>query len=132
MSVSDPIADMLNRIRNAQMAGIGEIVMPHSKIKGDIARLMQREGYLDEVAVAGEGHQKMLRIALKFLGTREPGIRGLRRISKPGLRQYATSANLPRVLGGMGIAILSTSSGIMTDREARKKKVGGEVLCHVW
>jgi small subunit ribosomal protein S8 len=132
MSVIDPIADMLNRIRNAQMTGIRDVAIPYSRLNANIAQIMLREGYLDKAAAEGAGTAKTLNLTLKFFDAHTPCIRGLRRVSKPGLRQYAGAANLPRVLGGMGIAIVSTSAGILTDREAREKKIGGEVLCYVW
>lgn len=132
MSVCDPIADMLTRIRNALRAGQDAVVVPHSVLKGEIARVLKKEGFIaDYVAEKQSGH-KVLRIELKYGPDRTPVIRGLRRVSKPGLRQYATAKKVPLVVGGMGIAVLSTSRGIMTDREARAQKIGGEVLCYVW
>ena len=132
MSFSDPIADMLNRIRNAHAAGRDLAEMPHSKLKSEVARILKREGYIKDFSVEGPGTAKTLRVFLKYQGDRQPIIRGMRRVSKPGLRRYVTCAKIPRVLGGMGIAILSTPAGIVVDREARKLKVGGEVLCSVW
>lgn len=132
MSQTDPIADMLTRIRNAAKAGLATVEMPHARLKSDIARLLKREGYItDFVAEAPEG-RKVLRVYLKYGPGRVSVIRGLRRISKPGLRRYAATRSLPRVMGGMGVAILSTSKGVLTDRECRTEKLGGEVLCHVW
>lgn len=132
MSFSDPIADMLNRIRNAHLSGIREVEIPHSGIKADIVGVLKNEGYVADFAIEGQSPRKIIRIELKYHGQREPAIRGMRRLSKPGLRHYVKGDNLPRVLGGMGIAILSTSRGILTDRESRLQKVGGEVLCYVW
>ena len=131
MSWSDPIADMLTRIRNAQKARLPEVTMPASRLKGEIARILQAEGYVGAVT-AGDPLRRELRLALKYTPEGEPVIRGLRRDSRPGLRRYRGHGDLPRVLGGMGLAILSTSSGIMADKEARRRKLGGEVLCSVW
>jgi len=131
MSWADPIADMLTRIRNAHAADLDVVEIPHSRIKSDMARVLKREGYIADQAVEG-GTQKTLRVYLKYAEDREPAIRGLRRVSRPGLRHYVSARDIPRVLGGMGIAVLSTSSGILSDREARGKGVGGEVLCTVW
>jgi small subunit ribosomal protein S8 len=131
MSWADPIADMLTRIRNAHMAGQSVVEIPHSKVKNEIARVLKREGYLSDFTVE-RGARKCLRVYLKYTPDGEPVIRGLRRESRPGLRRYVASREAPRVLGGLGVAIMSTSSGIMTSREARRKKVGGEVLCSVW
>lgn len=129
MSFTDPIADMLTRIRNAMSAGHETVDIPHSRLKREIAVLLKREGYVRDFTLE-EG--RTLRVYLKYTRGGEPVIRGLKRNSKPGCRVYVTTGNLPRVLGGMGISILSTSSGILTDKEARQKKVGGEVLCSIW
>jgi small subunit ribosomal protein S8 len=131
MSWSDPIADMLVRVRNAHMAELDTAEMPHSRIKEDIARVLKREGYISDYAVEG-GVKKTLRIYLKYTADREPAIRGLKRVSKGGLRQYVGVDEIPRILGGLGVAVMSTSSGIMTGKEARGKQVGGEVLCSIW
>jgi small subunit ribosomal protein S8 len=131
MSWSDPIADMLTRIRNAQRAEFEAVEMPYSRLKGEITRLLKREGYVKDFVVEG-GAQKVLRIYLKYTDDLAPAIQGLRRESRPGLRKYASSQDVPKVLGGLGIAVLSTSSGVMTDKEARDARVGGEVLCSVW
>jgi small subunit ribosomal protein S8 len=132
MTMTDPIADMLTRLRNANSAYHDRVVMPHSKIKANIAEILQREGYIAgfhaEDAVVG----KSLVVELKFGPNRERSIAGLRRVSKPGLRVYAKSTSLPKVLGGLGVAIISTSTGLLTDRQAAKKGVGGEVLAFVW
>lgn len=132
MTVTDPIADMLNRVRNAGAATQKSTTMSYSALKGQIAEILKREGFIRDFSVDEEGGRKTLRLDLKYDADRKPSIRGLRRVSRPGLRHYVGVANIPRVLGGLGLAILSTPSGVMTDREARDKKVGGEVLCKVW
>jgi small subunit ribosomal protein S8 len=132
MSMSDPIADMLTRMRNACACGARVVVVPHSRLKGELARVLQQEGYIARYAVEPEGVRTMLRLHLKYQGSRQPTIRGLRRVSTPGLRRYVRVGQIPRVLGGMGTAILSTPAGVLTDAEARKRRVGGEVLCCVW
>ncbi|MGI5950818.1 MAG: 30S ribosomal protein S8 [Brooklawnia sp.] len=135
MTMTDPIADMLTRLRNANQAYHDATSMPHSKIKVGIAQILQQEGYIAGYEVAeptGKQVGKTLTITLKYGDDRRRSIAGLRRISKPGLRVYAKSNNLPKVLGGMGIAIISTSHGLMTDRQAHMKSVGGEVLAYVW
>lgn len=132
MTMTDPIADMLARLRNANSAYHDTVSMPHSKIKESIAEILQREGYIAGWNVADATVGKTLTLDLKYGPTRERSIAGLRRVSKPGLRVYAKSTALPRVLGGLGIAILSTSSGLLTDRQAAQKGVGGEVLAYVW
>lgn len=132
MSVTDPIADMLTRIRNAQAARKTRVEMPHSKMKAEIARILKKEGYVSDYSTEGHEGKRNLIVFLKYGPNQEPGIRTLKRVSRPGLRQYSASDELPRVLGGMGLTILSTSGGVISGREARKKKLGGEVLCHVW
>ena len=135
MTMTDPIADMLTRLRNANMAYHDTTSMPHSKIKAGIADILKREGYIADYQVrdAAEGEVgKTLTITLKYGAQRERSIAGLRRISKPGLRVYAKATALPRVLGGMGVAIISTSQGLMTDKQAHEQAVGGEVLAYVW
>ena len=135
MTMTDPIADMLTRLRNANQAYHDSTSMPHSKIKAGIAEILKQQGYITsyEVIEPGEGEVgKTLKITLKYGDSRERSIAGLRRISKPGLRVYAKSNALPKVLGGLGIAIISTSQGLLTDREASLKSVGGEVLAYVW
>jgi small subunit ribosomal protein S8 len=132
MSMTDPIADMLTRLRNANSAYHDSVSMPYSKLKAHISEILQQEGYISGWKVADAEVGKTLTIELKFGPNRERSIAGIRRISKPGLRVYAKSTNLPRVLGGLGVAILSTSSGLLTDRQASKKGVGGEVLAYVW
>jgi len=131
MSVSDPLADMLNRIRNAHLAKQDVAEIPHSGLKTEVARILKAEGFIADYVTEG-GTKKVIRLFLKYHGDREATIRGMRRVSRPGLRQYVGSDKIPRVLGGMGIAILSTSAGVLTDREARERRIGGEVLCHVW
>lgn len=135
MTMTDPIADMLTRLRNANQAFHDSTSMPHSKIKVGIAEILQAEGYITgyEVAEPGEGEVgKTLNITLKYGQNRERSLAGVRRISKPGLRVYAKSTALPKVLGGLGVAIISTSHGLLTDRDANSKSVGGEVLAYVW
>ena len=133
MTMTDPIADMLTRIRNANTAMHDTVKMPSSKLKESLATVLQKEGYIAgyEVAAADQGPGNVLEITLKYTD-RKRTIAGLKRVSKPGLRIYAQADRMPRVLGGMGVAVLSTSQGLMTDGEARKRRVGGEVLCYVW
>jgi small subunit ribosomal protein S8 len=130
MSMSDPIADMLTRIRNAQMVGHAEVAMPASRLKASIAKVLKDEGYIDDFALRDDGARKELRIGLKYYAGR-PVIERLERVSKPGLRVYRGRDDIPRVMNGLGVAILSTSRGVMTDRKARADGVGGEVLCIV-
>ena len=134
MSMTDPIADMLTRIRNANIAMHDEVSMPSSKLKVALADVLQKEGYIGEYkSVANSaGPGSTLTINMKYSPERERVISGLKRVSKPGLRVYTKSDLIPRVLGGLGVAVLSTSQGLITDRVARKAKVGGEVLCYVW
>jgi small subunit ribosomal protein S8 len=132
MTMTDPIADMLTRLRNANSAYHDAAIMPYSKLKARISEILQQEGYIASWSVSDAEVGKTLTITLKYGPNRERSIAGIRRISKPGLRVYAKSTNLPRVLGGLGVAILSTSSGLLTDRQANKKGVGGEVLAYVW
>ena len=132
MSMSDPIADLLTRIRNAHTAGHETLEVPHSRLKAEVARILKREGYVKDYTTEGHENKRNLRIYLKYTQDLDPAIRGLKRVSRPGLRCYVNSKQVPRVLGGLGLAILSTSGGIITDREARKNKVGGEVLCYIW
>ena len=134
MTMTDPIADMLTRVRNANQAYQETTSMPSSKIKVGIAEILKRNGYIagfEQTEVEGQVG-KVLKVTLKYGDSRERSIAGLRRISKPGLRVYAKSTKLPTVLGGLGVAILSTSSGLLTDREAKAKGVGGEVLAYIW
>ena len=132
MVVNDPIADMLTRIRNAQIAKHDVVVLPASNTKKAIAKILLAEGYVKSVDFIDEAPQGSIKIALKYVNGKQPVIAGLKRISKPGLRVYAKSEELPKVLGGLGIAIVSTSTGLMTDKEARKENIGGEVLAYIW
>ena len=132
--MTDPIADLLTRIRNANMAFHDVTSMPSSKLKEALAKILPSEGFIERYEVADRAGTpgKMLTIHLKYTTDRKRSISGLKRVSKPGLRVYSKADSVPRVLGGLGIAILSTNQGLLTDREARERKVGGEVLCHVW
>jgi small subunit ribosomal protein S8 len=130
--MTDPIADMLTRVRNANSAYHETVSMPHSKIKSHIAEILQQEGYIAGWRVEDAQVGKNLIVMLKYGNSRERSIAGIKRVSKPGLRVYAGKDNLPRVLGGLGVAIISTSGGLLTDRQAKKKGVGGEVLAYVW
>jgi small subunit ribosomal protein S8 len=135
MTMTDPIADMLTRLRNANSAYHDQVAMPHSKLKVHVAEILQQEGYIGgwSTADAPEGQVgKVLTLELKYGPNRERSIAGLRRVSKPGLRVYAKSTGLPKVLGGLGVAIISTSTGLLTDKQANKRRVGGEVLAYVW
>jgi small subunit ribosomal protein S8 len=134
MTMTDPIADMLTRIRNANVALHDKVRMPSSKQKEALAQILQQEGYIAGFDVADDGSRpgKVLTISMKYTPERTRTISGLRRVSKPGLRVYSQASKVPRVLGGLGVAVISTSQGLMTDREARKRNVGGEVLCEVW
>ena len=130
--MTDPIADMLTRIRNAITAKHNDVSIPYSQLKEEIAKILVNEGYIKEFKVEGEGIAKTLEVELKYGAKGERVITGIQRVSKPGLRIYATCDKLPKVLGGLGVAIISTPKGIMTDREARKARHGGEVLAYVW
>jgi|SRR3954468_385671 small subunit ribosomal protein S8 len=132
--MTDPIADMLTRLRNANTAFHDEVLMPSSKQKEALAKILVSEGYITGFDVENDSSRpgRQLKITLKYTQDRQRTISGLRRVSKPGLRVYSKADGVPRVLGGMGIAILSTNQGLMTDREARKRRVGGEILCQVW
>ena len=134
MTMTDPIADMLTRIRNANVAMHDEVKMPSSKLKESLATILQSEGYIEGFTIADtEGRPgQTLTITMKYSPERERVISGVKRVSKPGLRVYTKADKVPRVLGGLGVAVLSTSQGLMTDREARKRRMGGEVLCYVW
>jgi small subunit ribosomal protein S8 len=132
MTMTDPIADMLTRLRNGNHAYHDTVEMPYSKIKGHIAEILQQQGYIAGWAVKDAEVGKALELTLKYGQNRERSIAGLRRVSKPGLRVYAKSTSIPRVLGGLGVAIISTSSGLLTDKQAAKRGVGGEVLAYVW
>ena len=132
MTMTDPVADMLTRLRNANSAYHEDVSMPYSKLKSAIAVILKNEGYISDYRVADAEVGKTLELDLKFGPNRERSIAGIRRVSKPGLRVYAKSNSLPRVLGGLGIAIISTSSGLLTDKQAAKQGVGGEVLAYGW
>lgn len=130
--ITDPIADMLTRIRNALMARHDFTDVPASKLKMALAEVLKREGYIKDFEVKSQGARRTIRIHLAYADNKEPVIMGLQRVSKPGLRVYAAKREIPRVYGGLGIAILSTPEGVMTGKEARRRGVGGEVLCYVW
>jgi small subunit ribosomal protein S8 len=132
MSMSDPLADMLTRIRNAVMVKFDSVEMPKSTVKVDVAKVLKDEGYIVGYAINDDGPQGTLTIDLKYGANGEPVITGIKRVSKPGLRQYAKAGAIPRVLNGLGIAIVSTSKGIVADRVAREQNTGGEILCEVW
>jgi small subunit ribosomal protein S8 len=134
MTMTDPIADMLTRIRNANTAMHDEVLMPSSKQKEALAGILKKEGYIEDYQVTANGDRpgSTLTVTMKYSPERARTISGLRRVSKPGLRVYKAASEVPRVLGGLGVAVVSTSQGLMTDREARKRNVGGEVLCFVW
>jgi small subunit ribosomal protein S8 len=128
--MSDPISDLLTRIRNAGNAQLPSIELPHSRIKESVAKLLQQQGYITDVSVEGDTKKK-LKMRLKFNGKKSV-IEGLKRVSKPGLRRYVGATEIPRVRGGLGVAIVSTSEGLLTDQQARKKNLGGELLCYIW
>jgi small subunit ribosomal protein S8 len=134
MSMTDPIADMLTRLRNGNVAFHDDVTMPTSKVKESLAEILQREGYIEgfEVVRNPNGPGGTLTVHMKYTPERARTISGIKRVSKPGLRVYRKADGLPRVLGGLGVAVLSTSQGLMTDREARQRHVGGEILCYVW
>ena len=132
MILSDPISDMLTRIRNANMAGHAQVQIPHSKLKSEIARLLKEEGYIKDFTNENMSGKSTLVLFLKYMDDQKPVIQGLRRVSRPSRRHYVGASDVPRVLGGIGTDILSTSSGVLTDSEARKSHVGGEVLCYIW
>lgn len=132
MQITDPIADMLTRIRNAGIAKHDTVDVPVSKMKKSIAEILKAEGYIKNYQIIEDGTQGTIRISLKYLPGKQKAIQGLRRVSKPGLRVYAGADELPKVLRGLGIAIISTSKGVMTDKQARKEHVGGEVLAFIW
>ena len=132
MSMTDPIADMLARIRNANVVRRHQVDIPGSQLKRAIANILREEGFIENVQWIEDGVRRTLRLTLKYGGERQRVITGLRRISRPGRRVYAGKTEVPRVLGGLGVAILSTSHGVMTDKRARREQVGGEVLCYIW
>lgn len=132
MPVNDPVGDMLTRLRNASRARHDKVVLPASKLKFEIAKVLKSEGFVADVVAHDKKPQGELTVVLKYGADREPAITGIKRVSKPGLRRYVDVRAVPRVLGGMGVAILSTSRGVMSDGEARKQKVGGELICTVY
>ena len=132
MTMNDPIADMLTRIRNGAMASHETVIVPASKLKIELARVFKEEGYIADYAIKEEGKFKVIEITLKYDAHKKPIITKLVRVSKPGLKSYSKAKNLQKVLGGLGVAVVSTSKGLMTDRKARKENVGGEVLCYVY
>ncbi len=132
MSFTDPIGDMLTRIRNASRARHEKVLIPASRLKMRIAEVLKDEGFIKDYVLHEDGVQGAITVLLKYTSDREPAISDIKRVSKPGLRRYVPTDSIPRVLNGMGIAILSTSKGVMVDREARKQKVGGELICTVW
>ena len=132
MNISDPIADMLARIRNAVIARQDQVMMPSSVLKVGIARIMKEQGFIKDYELVREGQRRVLRVWLRYTGRKEPVVTGLKRVSKPGLRVYVKAAQMPRVLGGLGVAVISTPRGLMTAQQARRQNVGGEVLCYVW
>jgi small subunit ribosomal protein S8 len=132
MNVSDPIADMLTRVRNASRARHTEVIVPASRTKREIARILKEEGFIADVREERDGPSMLLRLQLKYVDGKVPVVSGLKRISKPGLRVYARKTDIPRVLGGLGVVIVSTSKGIMTGSQARQAELGGEILAYVW
>ncbi|MEG6616909.1 30S ribosomal protein S8 [Peptococcaceae bacterium 1198_IL3148] len=132
MVMTDPIADFLTRIRNANMVNKGVVEAPASKVKKAIADILKQEGYIKDYEVIEDGKQGIVRVYMKYAGDKQKVITGIKKISKPGLRVYARKDNIPKVLSGLGIAIISTSKGIITDKKARELGVGGEVICYVW
>ena len=134
MTMTDPVADMLTRLRNGNVAYHDQVRMPSSKVKVALAAVLKREGYIADFAVADDPGRpgQVLTVDMKYSPERERTISGIKRVSKPGLRIYRQADRLPRVLGGLGVAVLSTSQGLMTDREARQRRVGGEILCYIW
>lgn len=132
MNMSDPIADMLTRIRNGLAAKHDYVLVPASKIKIAIARVLKEEGFIRDYEILKDNAQKMLKVYLSYTGKRQPALVGLQRVSKPGLRVYVQKSEIPRVYGGLGVAILSTPQGVMTGQQAWRRRLGGEVVCYVW
>ncbi|HEX2154143.1 MAG TPA: 30S ribosomal protein S8 [Acidimicrobiia bacterium] len=130
--MTDPISDMLTRIRNAVAVGHDDVTMPSSKLKEEVARILTEEGYIDRFDVAPSGPGKALTLRIRYMDRHQPVIQGLRRVSKPGHRVYRGATELPRVQGGLGVVVVSTSQGLLPDREARRRRLGGEILCEVW
>lgn len=131
MTITDPVADLLTRIRNANMVNHANVEIPASKLKVELVKLLKEEGYIADYKLVDKDAFKVINVELKYIGNK-PVIRGLQRVSTPGLRAYSKAKNLPRVFGGLGVAIVSTSKGLMTDKAARKDNIGGEILCYVW
>ncbi len=131
MTVSDPIADLLTRIRNANMVNHATVEIPSSKLKVELVKLLKEEGFISDYKLQDKNNFKVINVELKYIDNK-PVIKGLQRVSTPGLRQYSKAKNLPRVFGGLGVAVVSTSKGLMTDKAARKDNIGGEVLCYIW
>jgi len=131
-AINDPIADMLTRLRNGVAVGHERVSMPSSKLKVTIAQILVDEGYIDRYELSENGHRKSLELVLRYGERRQPAIEGIKRISRPGHRVYKGASDLPRVQGGLGVAVVSTSQGLMPDREARRRRLGGEILCEVW
>lgn len=129
--VHDPIGDLLAQIKNASMAGIPVIELPHSRMKMEVAKILSQEGYIGEIEKTGKDPKSMLKIVIKYIGS-NPAITGVKRVSKPGLRLYVNKDTIPTVVGGMGISVLSTPQGVMTGKDAKKKGIGGEILCTIW
>jgi len=132
MNITDPIADMLTRIRNAVAVRHGAVVIPGSNPKLALAQIMKDEGFIEDFEILREGIQRTLRLRLKYRGRNDPAISGLKRVSKPGLRKYVGARDIPMILGGMGVTIISTSQGVMTGLEARRRGIGGEYICYLW
>jgi small subunit ribosomal protein S8 len=132
MAVTDQVADMLTRIRNSSLARQEHVLIPASKLKLELAKVLKSQGFIQKYDLVDDKRQGQIRIHLRYMPSRERVIQGLKRISKPGVRVYVDADHIPRVMGGLGVAVLSTSQGVLTDREARRRHVGGEVLCHVW
>ena len=132
MSFCDPIADMLTRLRNGANAGLEAVDIPHSVLKNELAKLLKKEGYVKDFQTEKDGARKILRVFLRYSADEKSVIQGVRRVSKPGLRRYVMATKIPRVLGGMGTVVLTTSKGLMTGRDAKKNNIGGEVLCYIW
>ena len=132
MAVTDQVADMLTRMRNANLARQDHVLIPASKLKLELAKVLKAQGFIQKYDLVDDKRQGQIRIHLRYMPNRERVITGLRRISRPGVRVYVDATHIPRVMGGLGIAVLSTSRGVVTDREARRRRVGGEVLCYVW
>jgi len=132
MAVTDPIADMLTRIRNANLTRHDHVLIPASKLKLEIAKILKAQGYVQKYDLVDDKRQGQIRLHLRYRPQGQPVITGLRRISRPGMRVYVDASRIPRVMGGLGIAVLSTSLGVLADREARRRRIGGEVLCYIW